>query len=182
MKLRKVFTVLTCLGTFQMGLIDVQAAVPLKSVAKKASRPANQIKDVALQAGGRLTGHVVDGQGRPMKGATVTVRQRDRVLATTTTDSKGRFQVMNLRGGSYEIAAGQGSGLYRVWTEQAAPPNARNSVAIVSKASVIRGQLFSGTNALVTTGVLVLAGGGIAWAISESNDDDDDEDTPTSGD
>ncbi len=98
-----------------------------------AKKPA--INDVALSEAGTLQGRAVDGQGKPLDGAKVSVRQNSEVVATAVTDADGKFAVAGLGTGIYELQAGQGQGLVRAWDTHIAPPAAKNNVLIVSGAT-----------------------------------------------
>jgi tetratricopeptide (TPR) repeat protein len=56
---------------------------------------------------GRVGGTVKDGQGQPIKGATVTAEnpQSSPSTFTATTDDKGRFSIIGLRSGTWKITA-----------------------------------------------------------------------------
>jgi tetratricopeptide (TPR) repeat protein len=56
---------------------------------------------------GRIGGTVKDGQGQPIKGATVTAEnpQASPSTFTATTDDKGRFSIIGLRSGTWKITA-----------------------------------------------------------------------------
>jgi hypothetical protein len=48
--------------------------------------------------------------------------------------------VKSLRGGTYDVVAGQNKGVYRFWAPNTAPPAAKSQVLLVSQPSVVRGQ------------------------------------------
>jgi hypothetical protein len=52
--------------------------------------------------------------------------------------------VKSLRGGTYDVVAGQSKGVYRFWAPNTAPPAAKSQVLLVSQPSVVRGQVFGG--------------------------------------
>jgi hypothetical protein len=106
----------------------------------KAATKAPAIVDVALQANGTLSGRVLDEQGLALEGALVSIRQGKDEIAQTVSGLNGEFTVTNLRGGVYEVAAGQGRGLYRLWAPNTAPPSVKTGLSIVSKKTVYRGQ------------------------------------------
>jgi hypothetical protein len=56
-------------------------------------------------AQGHVTGIVRDADGKPLKGATVTVENPDVAPSTftSTSDSKGRFNLLGLRGGTWKV-------------------------------------------------------------------------------
>ncbi|HTM54316.1 MAG TPA: carboxypeptidase-like regulatory domain-containing protein [Pirellulales bacterium] len=130
---------------------DVAPASPPATAA--AAEPA--VLDISLQQGGILSGVVVDGQGAPMIEKEVTVLQSGKVVARTTSNAKGEFAVRGLRGGVYQVIAGQGGTTLRAWEGNAAPPAAKPGAMIVGSGSVVRGQRPFGS--LVFSDAIVLA-------------------------
>ena len=63
--------------------------------------------DVALGPGGTLAGQVLTADGTPLVGAPLTVREGSRQVASTTTDTNGRFTVSGLGSGAFEAALGR---------------------------------------------------------------------------
>jgi hypothetical protein len=100
----------------------------------------NTITDVALGDGGVARGVIVDGQGKPVDGATVSIKVNSRVVATVVSDAKGEFVIREMRGGIHEVHAPQGTSLCRFWTARSAPPAAKNRITVVSDAQTVRGQ------------------------------------------
>ncbi len=119
-------------------------AAPQGQPQPVAEKSTPVVTDVALQDGGTLVGQVVDQQGQPIPKTAVVLRQLDQEVASTATDASGQFQVTGLRGGMYQVAAGEGVASYRVWAPRTAPPSAQNSALIVAGSDVIRGQQSKG--------------------------------------
>lgn len=109
------------------GLCMPQIAFAVEPVAQPA------VADVALADGGTLHGQVLDSQGGGVAGVPVSLRTQDRDVAATATANDGHFAVSNLRGGVYQVAAGQGHGIYRLWTAGTAPPSARNGAIVYTQ-------------------------------------------------
>jgi len=109
----------------------------------KTDSPQEQpaITDVALRSTGGLYGIVVDAQGSPMDATEVVVSQGGKVITRTTTDSLGQFSTQALRGGVYQVTAGQGGTTLRVWDAKAAPPSARAAALVIGNPNVVRGQI-----------------------------------------
>ncbi|HEX4142986.1 MAG TPA: carboxypeptidase-like regulatory domain-containing protein [Pirellulales bacterium] len=162
-------------GVAAVGLI-LPAGVFAADVAP-ASAPATveqraQVLDIALGQGGVLSGQVVDGQGLPMPGTVVTLRTAKGQVASSHTDTDGRFQVHGLGGGLYEVTAAEQSGTFRLWTAEASPPSAVKEVMLVAGGPIARGQYFNrgqwfgGTGSLIG-GVIILGslGGVVAGGI-----------------
>ncbi len=99
-----------------------------------------RIPDVEMHQVGAVQGTFVNGQGKPVEGAKVALRQRGKVVATTDTNKGGKFQFQNLRGGTYEIATVRGNAAFRLWAPKTAPPSARTGVLIVAQEGTVRGQ------------------------------------------
>jgi hypothetical protein len=163
---------LACLGMLVPAL-PVRAQAPTASPAKTEPISAKTlITDVALHDAGRLYGMVVDAQGLPMPRIDVTVSQAGNVVARAKTDALGQFSSGTLRGGVYQIAAGNGVTTLRVWEASAAPPAARSVALVVGSSTVVRGQRSFGS--LVCSDALVLAAiiaAAIAIPIAISNSD-----------
>ena len=126
--------------------------------------PATRVvKDVAMGNGNTLSGQLVNGQGQRLANAPVTIQNNARQIVQTVTDSEGRFQATNLRGGVYQVAAGSTTGVYRLWTATTAPPSATEGLLLVDSQSTVRGQCASGGCAdggYVDAGYPVVQGGG----------------------
>jgi hypothetical protein len=120
------------------------AVLPACCLAAEPAQPAASsapiVQDVALARGGLLQGQVVDSQGLAMKAVPVSVWYENNQVATTVSDEQGRFSVGGLRGGVHQVSAGQGAGVYRLWTAEAAPPTAANGTVVVPGQAIIRGQ------------------------------------------
>jgi len=55
----------------------------------------------AASAQGRVTGVVKDAEGRPIKGASITAESANYAATTVTSDAKGRYSFLGLRGGAW---------------------------------------------------------------------------------
>jgi hypothetical protein len=124
-----------------------------------AQKPA--VVDIALQDGGTLHGQVVDLQGAKVQGVSVAVKTQDRDVATATTTADGRFSVAGLRGGVYQVAAGNGQGVYRLWSAGTAPPAAQKGAIVYTQ----YGSPGRSTWKMILTNPIVI-GGAIATAIA----------------
>jgi len=129
---------LACLGLLLPPFLPEAAVAGQEADIQQGSQvPA---RDVALQDGGTLVGQVVDGQGNPLAGARVTVRQMDREVAVTAADAQGQFAVRGLRGGQYQIVAGGSAAAYRLWAPNTSPPAAQPRAILVAGPTQVRGQ------------------------------------------
>jgi hypothetical protein len=153
--------------------LPARAQTPANSQAVPASnQAAPTVVDVTLGAEGKLCGFVVDAQGVPMLATDVTVLQAGKVVARTKTDALGQFSATNLRGGVYQVAAGQGVTTLRAWETAAAPPAARSAAMVVGSSAVVRGQrpfgMLKMSDALILAAII---GAAIAIPIAVSNSD-----------
>ena len=74
--------------------------------------------------------------GKSLERTVVTLRTQNRSVAETHTNNWGQFVVGGLRGGVYELASADHSGVYRLWTEGTAPPSASPHAVLVAAANV----------------------------------------------
>lgn len=140
------------------------------AVAAAPSRPA--VPDVAMSAGGKLTGAVVTRQGKSLDGAVVVISQVGEPIAKTTTDAKGVFAVAGLRGGVYQLHVGGQETTVRAWTAEAAPPAARTQAVLVT-GEAVRGQdPFMGMDVITLWTLGASTGALIVAAINQSDIND----------
>lgn len=141
MKLHQLFkstvAALTCAGMLiPGGLLQAGETTP-KTEAKK---PASIVRDLSLTSEGVLEGQVFTAKKAAATGVVVSIRQKRKEIHRTRTDDLGRFEVRDLKPGTYYIIAGTGHGLYRVWASTIAPPKALKSARIISDKTLVRGQ------------------------------------------
>ena len=131
------------------------------NAAEPAAAAAPLAIDVALDAEGSLAGMVVGTHGQPAAGAPVSLSAAGVGPIRVVTDDEGRFRVTGLRGGIYQIAAGERAVAFRVWTPAAAPPGAQRRVMLVIDGGTARGQTplpdFVRSDAFLITAVVVAA-------------------------
>ena len=111
--------------------------IPRSCLAQVAVQPATM--DVALTAGGSLSGQVVDRQGNAVADVAFQMKQGNQMVVDTRTDELGRFQVKALQGGVYQVAAAGQARQIRVWAPQTAPPNAQVNLTM-AVGDIQRGQ------------------------------------------
>jgi hypothetical protein len=121
----------------------------------QAAPAAPPVVDIAMADGGVLHGQVVDLQKGGVAGVPVSVKMQNREIAKTTTQSDGRFTVPGLRGGVYQVAAGQGQGVYTLWTANAAPPSAQKNAIVYTQNA---GNGGGGTMKMLLANPIVIAG------------------------
>jgi hypothetical protein len=100
--------------------------------------------DVVLHAGGELHGTVLNTEGQPVPGVTVSIFHSERSVATTVSNDEGKFAVKGLRNGAHIIEVGTKHQSVRLWGTNTAPPAAIENVAVVVDEEAVRGQMFGG--------------------------------------
>lgn len=162
------FAARACLG-LALGASTVAAA------DQPAARPATQtaairILDIELTGTGSLSGTVINAQGNPLAATTVVLRQQRRDVAQTVSDQTGRFQMTGVKPGTYQILAGEGHGLIRLWAEGMAPPSAKPQLMVVAqRGPVVRGQIATISTTALVLGGAAAAGGATGAALLVSN-------------
>ena len=127
------------------------------------------VNDIALGKGGQLSGYVLDRQGQPAEAFRLKVVQSGRPDVEVVTDKQGRFQVDGMRGGPFQVRAGENTYLCRGWVHGTAPPKARNQLLVVAGGAVERGQRPIGELVdPVMLGLIVAAAIAIPIAVSNS--------------
>ena len=120
--------------------------------------PTPAVVDIALADGGVLHGQLVDLQNRSVANVPVSVRTQDQEVARAITTNDGHFTVQGLRGNRvYQVAAGQGQGVYRLWTANAAPPSAQNNALVYTQFGGGGGLKMLLANPVVVAGVVATA-------------------------
>lgn len=155
-------------------LLPLPAITNAAENAAASSRQAETVRDLALGAGGVLRGQVVNKDGLPDQGATVSVIRDGGTVATVKTGENGEFAVAGLPGGVYAINSGKATGVVRAWSPQTAPPSASQGVLLVPHDLTVRGQDWlrnhDGLSRVGLGGLLVLGVVGTILAISLSGD------------
>jgi hypothetical protein len=123
--------------------------------APPAAAPA--VVDVAMSDGGTLHGQLIDLQGGNATGVPVSVKTQNQKAIQTTTVKDGHFTVSGLKGGVYQVGAGQGQGVYRLWTAKAAPPSAQKHAIVFTQGLMGGGPKMLLANPIVVAGVVATA-------------------------
>jgi hypothetical protein len=148
------------LGRFVRGMLILLAVVgiclPEMALAASPTTPP-AVVDVAMADGGVLHGQLVDLQGANTTGVPVSVKVKDKEVARTTTAKDGQFSVQGLRGGVYQVSAGEGQGVYRLWTANAAPPSAQKNAIVFTQGLFGGGPKMLLANPIVVAGVVATA-------------------------
>ena len=135
----KATCVLGGLCTYFAAATWADADSPAKKIA--AARP-NTISDVRLLPDGSMHGRVVDAQGAPLAGRSVTLSSDASTPTISTTDSRGVFILHDVVGGPHVLSSGDYSQHLRAWTHDSAPPSA-GAVAKLVCGPTVRGQFGS---------------------------------------
>ncbi|MHB8902657.1 MAG: peptidase associated/transthyretin-like domain-containing protein, partial [Thermoguttaceae bacterium] len=77
-------------------------------------------------------GQLVDAQGIPQSGAEVALLVDQRTLGAARTDVNGNFAYRGVQGGVYQIAAANGTGVYRLWAPGTAPKGTPTTALLVT--------------------------------------------------
>lgn len=143
-----------------LGIVTPHA--PALADSASSARPAvklqkgNSLPDVSLTSGGTMSGRVVDHTGKPLEGAQVSLRQNKKEITTTVTNKEGIYSFKNLKNGVYEVSSGNTDGIFRVWSENTAPPSAKGHALLVMGENGARGQFgcCDPTLVILTAGVI----------------------------
>jgi hypothetical protein len=129
--------VLACWGLL-IPQTSVRADTPTAPTAA-SQQAAQKAADVSLTDSGLLVGSAFTPDGKPLDGALVSVTQAGERVAQTNTDQHGSFAIAQMKTGTYQIGIGDKVAPIRVWTNDAAPPNAKEKAVLVT-GEIIRGQ------------------------------------------
>lgn len=102
----------------------------LHAEAQSPQRPS-AVVDVALSRQGNLISRCEDEVGNPTADAVVSLLQQNQTIATTTCRDDGWFVLRQIPPGNYTLQVRDWSRAVRVWTDEAAPPGAREPIAII---------------------------------------------------
>ena len=143
-RLRAVLVSLLCIGS-ALPARPALAVEPTAAVAGQREHNTDpSIRDLALGPGGLLQGTVVDQQGQPLPGTVVVLQRPDMRQLLIRADRDGRFALTGLRGGVYQLVAGKGKYVCRLWSPGTAPPNANDQLLVILGMDVHRGRSAAG--------------------------------------
>ena len=133
--------------------------------------PEIAVADVALDGNNLLRGQLVDRQGIGKRDSQVQLVAGTEVVGQAVTDHQGAFAVPVERGGIYTLSDGEASARVRVWTQQAAPPSAKDSVLMVSDPELARGRLGrGGLDTLIGWAAIAGVTAAVIWAVRDRRD------------
>lgn len=128
---------------FAICLAVVGFCLPQPLLAAGQAQRSPALTDVTLQKGPEgnvLIGRVLDPQGVAQPEFQVALYSNGKKLGKATTDGRGFFGFSNLRGGVYQLAAGENVTACRAWAPGTAPPTAQPGALVVAGQDVVRGQ------------------------------------------
>lgn len=148
-----------------MMLIVMVAACSLAGAAVASVTDQPAVLDISLTERGAMVGQVVDAQGVGLVEHPVVLLQENREVARATTDAEGYFHLTSLRGGVYQLVAGDNTMVVRVWAPGTAPPAAQRGVLMVAGKQAYRGQQTAASAWRFLTHPITL-GVGVATAVA----------------
>ena len=145
-----------CLATLGIVLPQAPAMADNQPAGRATAKVGTSVPDIALTTGGTFSGRVVDHTGKVLEGAQVTLRQDKKEISATVTNKEGVYSFNGLKGGLYQVSSGNTDGVFRVWTEKAAPPSAKEHALLVMGENGARGQFgaVDPTLVLLTAGII----------------------------
>lgn len=132
-----------------------------------------RVLDVALSPHGTLSGQIVDSAGLPLANQPILAARVNEQPLEVTSNEQGRFSIVGMRGGLYQLSAGGAAVACRCWLAGTAPPAAGTQVLLVAEEDIQRGQrpiadLIAGP---VLIGLIIAAAIAIPIAVHNSQDD-----------
>ena len=149
--------------------------IPAPCLAETAAEEtlSARLVDVALEEGNILRGFVVDSAGQASEEVNVLLFHQQQLVASGISGERGEFAIANVRGGFYQIAAGDQVRSLRCWAFNTAPPTAKHT-ALLQIDDVQRGQIHPASCALANPWVIAgIAAAAIAIPITLKSHRDD---------
>lgn len=124
-----------CLGTL------LPPGVSSAETSRAPEIAATVVGDIALREGGRMSGRVLDADGKPVAEPQLRLTEQNtgKRLALEV-DREGRFAIAGLASGVYQLTTKNGSSLCRCWAPGTAPPQARSELLVIADERIERGQ------------------------------------------
>ena len=133
------------------GVAMILPAMPV-SAAPKATQQVRQGTDVVL-TGGKLTGKLLNSNGKPVDGALVAVEKNGKLVGKTVTQADGSYTVAGLTSGTHTITLADGQFPVRLWSKEAAPAAAKTQLTVSQTA--VRGQFYDECGCPVYGNILI---------------------------
>jgi len=136
-----------------------------------------RFQDVELRDGGVLTTRVLNTQGMPIEGQTVSIEYKGKPVASAVSDQDGLIAVTSLRPGTHVIITATSATPCRFWAPGTAPPNSVTLPAVISdpNADVVRGQFGAFNLPMIVYGGMTIAALIVAVSAENSASDAEDE-------
>lgn len=146
-------------------------AMPV-SAAPQSAQQVRQGNDVVLSAG-KVSGKLLNANGKAVEGAVVAVSKDGKVVARTVTKADGSYTVAGLSSGSYNMSIGEAQFPVRMWSKEAAPASAKSQLNVSQTA--VRGQLMDDCGCPIWTNIAIagVAAAALTVGIISLTDDDD---------
>lgn len=146
-------------------------AMPV-SAAPQSAQQVRQGNDVVL-SGGKLSGKLLNANGKAVEGAVVAVSKDGKVVARTVTKADGTYTVAGLSSGSYNMSIGEAQFPVRMWNKEAAPASAKAQLNVSQTA--VRGQLMDDCGCPIWTNIAIagVAAAALTIGIISLTDDND---------
>jgi hypothetical protein len=146
-------------------------AMPV-SAAPQSAQQVRQGNDVVL-SGGKLSGKLLNANGKAVEGAVVAVSKDGKVVARTVTKADGSYTVAGLSSGSYNMSIGEAQFPVRMWNKETAPAAAKSQLNVSQTA--VRGQLMDDCGCPIWTNIAIagVAVAALTVGIISLTDDDD---------
>lgn len=105
-------------------------------------RPETQpiIHDIRLDLQGTMHGRLIDTEGRPIIEETLELIREGETITRAVSDSDGRFQFASVSTGVHQIHWKSSMVVCRVWTDNVAPPIAKDKLVVLDMPPLVRGQ------------------------------------------
>lgn len=134
--------------------LQAQDTVPPSAASAAKAKPVTVVRDVLLEAGGRLQLRMLNSTGQPQSGQAVRCLFNNQVIASAKTSATGQIVISSLRPGLHVVAAGGTITTYRLWNKATAPPTAISAPAIVIDDEALLGQYGYGAPTMMAPGLL----------------------------
>lgn len=118
------------------GVAMIMPVLPV-SAAPQAAQQVRQGTDIVI-VGGKLTGKLLDSNGKPVNAAPVSITKNGKVIARTVTKADGSYTVSGLTSGTHTVSLADGQFPVRLWSKEAAPAAAKTQLTVSQTA--VRGQ------------------------------------------
>jgi Carboxypeptidase regulatory-like domain len=121
-----------------VGMLIPAPALAVATAFNSQNTPV--VTDIGLQKDNLLFGQLLDASGTPQENVEVKLIQQEKAVSTIKTNESGYFVFSKVPVGTYKIAAGQTTGVYRLWAPETAPSSAQPGAMMVVGQGPVRAQ------------------------------------------